>query len=116
RGGVPLPARPTRKARLWPAEFLLVFVVAVNHTPRPPSDICHGAVSSVQVETDRAETFCETGDILGFVKHPALRYHREDLKLLVRDRVADRLALGADDTGHIDTCLPPVQVPLEGDW
>src|SRR4026207_2056486 len=60
--GVPLPTRSGLQSSLRPTEFLLVFVVAVNHTLRPPGDIGHGAVSSIQVETDRAETLGEAGD------------------------------------------------------
>ena len=100
---------------LWSAELLLVFVVAVHQALRTPGDVRHRAVPAVQVEPDRAGALGEAGDVLGLVKHPAVRQHRDHLMLLVGDRIADRLAVRAHRAGYLDAGPPLVQIPVEGD-
>src|SRR5271166_3384258 len=99
---------------LWSAELLLVLLVAVHLAVRPPGDIRHRAMAAVQIELDRAGTLGEAGDILCLVKHPAVRYHCNDLMLHVGNWVADRLAMRADYVRHLDARSSLVQVPIEG--
>jgi hypothetical protein len=84
-----------RPPRLGPAELLLVLLVAMHEAVRAPSYVRHRTMPAVQVELDRAGALGEAGDILGLVKHPAVRQYGDYLMLCVGHRVADRLAMRA---------------------
>src|SRR5215472_2612908 len=101
-------------ALLGPAELLLVFFVAVQEAVRAPGNVRHRTMPTVQVEPDLPGALGEAGDILGLVKHPAIRQHGDHLMLRIGDRVANRLAMCVHRWWHLDAGAPLVQVPIEG--
>src|SRR4051794_16454534 len=99
--------------RLWPAVLLLILIVAMDQSLRTPGNVSHRAMPAVQVEPDRAGTLGEAGDVLGLVKLPPPRQHRDHPVLGVGGGGAGRLAVRADCIGHLDPGTPPVQNPIQ---